>query len=260
MAQFDRFFAPTVRRMWPGAAHGVDNLPAHDDFMIVANHSGVGSAELLSLMTWWHDGFGVNRSIAAMAHPAGFRVRPFRYFLDGVGAVEATEAGAAWARRHRAPLLVFPGGDHESMRPLWKARRVDFGGRTGWIRLAREWGLDVVPLCITGSHRTNPVLMGGRSVAWLTGMRALGMRRAPLTLLGVLSSAAAYGALRTVGRGRMLSGTVALSALWTTFMIPWIPAKIGFHFLPPIPRSDLTASDHEIYDQVVGRLQAVMDS
>lgn len=259
MADFLRYFAPIVRRMWPATATGLEHLPPHDDYVIIANHSGMGVAEIWAMMLAWYERFGLDRPLAGMAHPSAFRVPPIRYFLDGVGAVEATREGAAWARSHGAPLLLFPGGDHEATRPLWRSREVDFGGRVGWVKLAREHDLDIVPLCIRGSHRTNPIVAGGRAVAWLTGLRALGVRRAPLTVLGALSFAGVYAAMRTVGRGRMLSGAVGLSALWATTMIPWIPAQIELCFQPVLRRSSLQgASDREVYDRVVGRLADVM--
>jgi 1-acyl-sn-glycerol-3-phosphate acyltransferase len=193
--------------------------------------------------------------MAGMAHPAGFRVPILREALQGLGAVEATRVGAAKARQAGVPILLFPGGDHEATRPVWHADRVDFAGRKGWIRLAREHGLTIVPLCISGSHVTLPIVASGRAVAWLTGLRILGTHRAPLPALALLTSTLAYRAARALGCSRPTSLLAGWATIAPTVMIPWVPSAIGFHFLPPIPASEVAlASDDALYDQVVTTL------
>jgi len=190
-----------------------------------------------------------------MAHPAGFRVPLMRDLLRGLGAVEATREGAARAVRAGVPLLLFPGGDQEATRPIWQASRVDFAGRKGWIRLAREHGLTIVPLCISGSHVTLPIVAGGRAVAWLTGMRFLGTRQAPLPALALLTAPLAYRAARALGLPRSIGLLAGIAAVWPTAVLPWIPSRIGFHFLPPIPAREIAAStDEALYERVVGAL------
>jgi 1-acyl-sn-glycerol-3-phosphate acyltransferase len=250
-----KVMGPLIRRMWPATIHDLDRLPHDDKVLIVANHSGMGAAELWTLALAWYERFGVTRPMAGMAHPAGFRVPILREALQGLGAVEATRVGAAKARQAGVPILLFPGGDHEATRPVWHADRVDFAGRKGWIRLAREHGLTIVPLCISGSHVTLPIVASGRAVAWLTGLRILGTHRAPLPALALLTSTLAYRAARALGCSRPTSLLAGWATIAPTVMIPWVPSAIGFHFLPPIPASEVAlASDDALYDQVVTTL------
>jgi 1-acyl-sn-glycerol-3-phosphate acyltransferase len=257
-AAVDRYAAvmgPIIRRMWPVTFHDLDRLSHDDRILIVANHSGMGAAELWTLALHWYERFGVTRPVAGMAHPAGFRVPILREALQGMGAVEATRVGAAKARQAGVPLLLFPGGDVEATRPFWQADRVDFGGRKGWIRLAREHGLTIVPLCISGSHVTLPILASGRAISWLTGLRALGTHRAPLPALAVLTTTLSFVAARALGFSRPVSLFAAWASVWPTVMLPWVPSRIGFHFLPPIPAAEIAAADDDaLYDRVVGAL------
>jgi 1-acyl-sn-glycerol-3-phosphate acyltransferase len=253
--RYVRMLGPLVRRMWPPTFHDLDRLPHDDKILIVANHSGMGAAELLALTLAWYERFGTTRPMAGMAHPAGFRVPLLRECLHAMGAVEATRVGAAKARQAGVPILLFPGGDHEATRPVWQADRVDFAGRKGWIRLAREHGLTIVPLCISGSHVTLPIVASGRAVAWLTGLRLLGTHRAPLPALALLTSTLAFGAARALGASRSLSLLAAWATITPTVILPWLPSPIGFHFLPPIPAGEVAASsDDALYDHVVGAL------
>lgn len=250
-----RAMGPLVRRMWPSTFHHLERLPYDDKILVIANHSAMGAAELWSLALAWYERFGVTRPMAGMAHPAGFRVPILREALQGIGAVEATRVGAAKARRAGVPLLLFPGGDHEATRPLWQASRVDFAGRKGWIRLAREHDLAIVPLCISGSHVTLPILARGRALSWMTGLRFLGAHRAPLPALAVATSSLSFLAARGLGFSRAASLVAAWASVWPTLMLPWIPARIGFHFLPPISAHEIAStSDDDLYDRVVGTL------
>lgn len=260
--RYRRMFDPIAARMWPWTLDGIEHLPDHNRYLVVANHSGMGTAEIWGLVMAWREHLGDARRIAGMAHPSGFKMPLLADTLYAVGAVEATREGAARARRAGVPLLLFPGGDHEATRPIWQARRVDFAGRRGWIRLAREHNLDVVPLCITGSHITLPILARGRALSWILGTRLLGVHRAPLPALGVATAALSFRAARAVGLGHGASTVAAIASIWLTLMIPWIPSRIGFHLLPPIPAADLSdpAHDGAIYDRVVASLQRVLDA
>jgi 1-acyl-sn-glycerol-3-phosphate acyltransferase len=253
--RYARAMGPLIRRMWPTSFHNLERLPQGDRILVVANHSGMGAAELWALSLAWYERFGVTRPMAGMAHPAAFRVPILREALQGLGAVEATRVGAAKARQAGVPILLFPGGDHEATRPVWQADRVDFAGRKGWIRLAREHGLTIVPLCISGSHVTLPIVANGRAIAWMTGLRLLGAHRAPLPALALLTSTLSFVSARALGFSRTISLFAAWASVWPTVMLPWIPARIGFHFLPPIPASEVAAADDDaIYDRVVGAL------
>ena len=258
LAAYRRALAPFLTRAFPWIFTGRKHLPAHDSYVVVANHSGLGTVEALLLAEVWEREVGGGRRIAPMAHPAMLRSPAVGGFLRRFGAVEATRAGAAWARANDAALLLFPGGDHESMRPFWRPKTVDFAGRTGWIRLAREHGLTIVPMAVTGTHVTAPTLGYSKALAYLSGARLLGVRRVPLSIAG-LSASLAYLALSREPR-RSLRAAKAALAFAATFAIPWIPSRVGFHLLPPIQVGELTQPDDEIYARVTSAIERVLVS
>lgn len=191
-----RAVAPALRALWPAALTGAEQLPASGAFLAVANHSGLGVVESLVLVDTWLEAVGPGVPLAAMAHSSLLRAPLAGALLRAVGAVEATREGAELAVRSGASLLLFPGGDHEAMRPLWRAREVDFAGRRGFIRLARALGLPIVPIAITGSHVTLPTLGASKSLAWVTGLRSVGMKRLPLPISSLLGAAVALRVTR----------------------------------------------------------------
>src|SRR5207248_5440375 len=81
--------------------------------------------------------------------------------------VAATPANAQKALDSGAALLVYPGGDYEVHRPTWESRRVDFGGRKGYIRLALEKNVPIVPVVALGGQETALFLSRGERLARL---------------------------------------------------------------------------------------------
>ncbi|MFO0617417.1 MAG: 1-acyl-sn-glycerol-3-phosphate acyltransferase [Polyangiaceae bacterium] len=250
-----RALQPLWWRLWPGRLLGAENIPAHGRFVLIANHSGLGVAECATFPGVWLDHFG-DRPLAGMAHSALFLLPGMASALRGLGAIPASKDEAARAIAVGHPLLLFPGGDLEAMRPTWRSREVTFGGRTGFVRLARAHGLEIVPLAIVGSHVTIPNLAGNRALAWLTGARLIGMHRAPLPVLSV--AAAALSLLRSTGKPIPRRALSALVAFWATALVPWIPSAIDFHALPPV--RDLGRSDEAVAAEVLERLRSVVSS
>ena len=72
-------------------------------------------------------------------------------------AQQALDAGAA--------LLVYPGGDYEVHRPIWERNKVDFDGRKGFIRLALEADVPIVPVVSIGGQETALFLSRGERLA-----------------------------------------------------------------------------------------------
>ena len=247
-----RRLAPLWRKLWPGSIEGLEKLPNDGAFLLVANHSGLGIAECVTFGDVWLGRSGAVRPLSAMALPGLFRMPLLGDALRGFGAVEATREGAAWARQHGAPLLLFPGGDRESMRPSWRAREVDFAGRKGWIKLAREHRLTIVPLAITGSHLTVPNLGRARAAAWLTGAKLIGLKRAPLPVLSIALAAATLVGMRR--RSIPVRTLAALGAFWAVALVPWVPSRIRFYVLDPV--ADEGQGDEAIYRAVTAAIEA----
>ena len=70
-------------------------------------------------------------------------------------------------------MLVYPGGDYEVHRPSWEGRRVDFGGRKGFLRLALEEGVPIVPVVSIGGQETSLFLSRGERLAKLLALDRL---------------------------------------------------------------------------------------
>jgi len=95
-----------------------------------------------------------------------------------------TPEHARLALESGAVLLVYPGGDYEVCCPSWERNVVDFGGRKGFVRLARETGVPIVPVASVGGQETALFLDRGEWLAKLLMVdKLLRLKSVPISLV-----------------------------------------------------------------------------
>ena len=209
--------------------------------LLVGNHSGGNlTPDTLVFTLAFSTYFGVERRfLPARPQPRAVDARArlpaqVRHGRRVAGERErALESGAA--------LLVYPGGDYEVHRPSWERNTVDFDGRRGFVRLALEHDVPIVPVVAIGGQETALFLSRGEGLARLLMLdQLLRLKVLPISL------AVPWG----LNVGDML-GHVPL------------PAKITVEVLPPIhlreqfgPEPDVD----EVYDHVIATMQETLDA
>jgi 1-acyl-sn-glycerol-3-phosphate acyltransferase len=210
---------------------GLRHIPEEGPVLLVGNHSGGNVTPDTHVFTLaFTTYFGVERRFHQLAHNLVLSL-PGLGVLRKYGTVAATPANAERALRERAALLVYPGGDYEVHRPSWESARVDFGGRRGFVRLAKAHGVPLVPVVSIGGQETALFVSRGE---WLA--RLLGLDR--MFRLKVLPISIALPWVLNVGD---MLGHLPL------------PAKITIQVLPPIDVRELDVD--EAYELVVERMQ-----
>jgi 1-acyl-sn-glycerol-3-phosphate acyltransferase len=200
----------------------------------VGNHSGGNVTPDTHVFTLaFTTYFGVERRFHQLAHNLVLSL-PCLGILRKYGTVAANPANAERALQEGAALLVYPGGDYEVHRPTWESARVDFGGRRGFVRLAKQHGVPLVPVVSIGGQETALFVSRGE---WLARLLALD-RMFRLKVLPI-SIALPWG----LNLGDMLGH------------LP-LPAKITIQVLPPLDVRDLDVD--EAYDLVVERMQQTL--
>ena len=259
-----RVLRPWVTTCFRPSIEGLEHLPlGRGPYMIVANHSaGLGLAEIASFAVLYLENVGAEHPIAGYAHPIGFKIPGLRNAWRDLGTIPSTYEDAEEAIEMGVPLLVFPGGDHETLRPIWQANRVDFGGRRGFLRIARKAGVPIVPMGIRGSHYTVPMLWRSKLLAWLLVLpRILGVKRWGVSLFGlVVAVLLAFLPVSWPVRAGLIF--VWLSSPW--IFLPVVPATIRMRLGPALGPDELFGSgvDEDLgpaYDRVIAAVQREVD-
>src|SRR5579859_3213299 len=224
-----------------GEVRGLGNVPDSGPVLLVGNHSGGNMLPdtmvfTLAFCTY----FGVERPFYQLAHNLVLSM-PGLGWLRKFGTVAASHENARKALRAEAALLVYPGGDYEVHRPTWEGNQVDFGGRQGFLRLALEEDVPIVPVVAIGGQETALFLSRGERLAQLLLLdRIFRLKVLPVSL------ALPWG----LNVGDMLGH------------IP-LPAKITVETLPPIhlreefgPEPDLD----DVYDHLQRLMQDTLDA
>ena len=224
------WFRPDIR--------GLNCIPQEGPVLIVGNHTGGASSpevhiSQLAISTY----FGVERPHYQLAHrmvlnsPAGWLLRRF-------GTIEADPDNAAKALDTGAVVTVFPGGDHEVYRPSWESDRIDMGGRKGFVRLALEKDVPIVPMVTIGGQETALFLSRGEGLARLLRLDT-SMRLKSLPVMISLPFGLQIGPLPHFP----------------------LPAKVSMRFLEPIDLreryGDYPDVD-EVYDDLVNQMQETL--
>ncbi|HYP23311.1 MAG TPA: lysophospholipid acyltransferase family protein [Actinomycetota bacterium] len=215
---------------------GFDRVP-DGPVLFVGNHSGGNmTPDSMVFMLAFNTYFGVERPVYALAHSLVTSWPVLGKLAQRWGIVTAGPKAARAALERGASVLVYPGGDVDTHRP-WTARHeIRFDGRKGFLRIARDAGVPIVPVVSVGGQDTYLPLTDGRKVAELLRLDKI----ARLKVLPV-SLALPWG----LNVGDFL-GHVPL------------PAKIRMDVLEPIDVAERfgdEADSDEAYDYVVSRMQ-----
>jgi 1-acyl-sn-glycerol-3-phosphate acyltransferase len=232
-----RLFSDVYHR---AEVRGLANIPAEGPVLLVGNHSG-GTliSDTFVFAQAFYDHFGPLRRFHQLAHDLVFQIPGVRASLSRFGTVPASPENMGRALERDAALLVYPGGDHETYRPSWESAEIDFAGRTGFVKLAIEHDVPIVPIVAIGGQETALFLGRGRRFARL-------LRLDSMLRLKVLPA--------------QLGPPFGVTVLDLPGRIP-LPAKITIRALPKIDvkqRLGAKPDIEEAYELVTGKMQKAL--
>jgi 1-acyl-sn-glycerol-3-phosphate acyltransferase len=224
-----------------GQVRNLGNIPEEGPVLMVGNHSGGNMTPDTFIFTLaFSTYFGVERAFHQLAHNL-VMASPYARLLRSGGTVAASHENARAALESGAALLVYPGGDWEVHRPTRDRNKIDFAGRKGFIRLALDADVPIVPVVAIGGQETALFLSRG---AWLA--QGLGLDRMFRLKVLPISIALPWG----LNVGDFL-GHVPL------------PAKITVEVLEPIDVREQFGEEpdpSEVYDYVTRIMQETLDT
>ena len=152
---------------------GLGNIPENGPVLLVGNHSGGNlTPDTIVFTLAFCAYFGVERPFYQLAHNLVLSM-PGLSFLRKFGTVAASHAQRGQGAGVRARRCwSTPAATTRSTGPSWERHTVDFDGRKGFVRLALDHDVPIVPVVSVGGQETALFLTRGKGLA-----RALGLDR-----------------------------------------------------------------------------------
>ncbi|MBB5918479.1 1-acyl-sn-glycerol-3-phosphate acyltransferase [Nocardia transvalensis] len=227
------YFTPTVT--------GSHNVPETGPALVIGNHSSIYWApEIWLTYLSMLDRRPVDPSFG-VAHDILLRTPFLGDSLRSFGVLPASREAATTAVKDGGAVLVYPGGDWEACRPWSDRGRIDLAGRKGFVRLALELGIPVVPAVATGGHDSIFIVSRGERTARLLRLDKLLRAKVFPYTVGV-----PFGVAPVVPQ------------------VP-LPATVNLSFLPPLDWStrpgdpENPAEVDACYRETVDTMQAELD-
>ncbi|MEG3440415.1 lysophospholipid acyltransferase family protein [Pannus brasiliensis CCIBt3594] len=138
---------------------GWEQIPDGRVMFVGSHNGGMAAPDMFMMLYDWFERFGTDRVVYGLMHPTVWKVYPPLAFLaERAGAIAAHPKMAIAALERDASLLVYPGGAQDVFRPFHQRDRIHLRGRVGFLKIALEHHLPIVPAVSWGAHDTLLVL------------------------------------------------------------------------------------------------------
>ncbi|HKH53661.1 MAG TPA: 1-acyl-sn-glycerol-3-phosphate acyltransferase [Mycobacterium sp.] len=155
---------PLIKGYHRAEVRGLESFPP-GGALVVSNHSGgLFAMDVPVFATGFYEKFGYQRPVFTLSHDIIF-AGPTADFFTKTGFIRANHENADEALRSGGVVVVFPGGDYDVYRPTLSENKVDFDGRTGYVKAALNAGVPIVPAVGIGGQETQIYLSRGEWLA-----------------------------------------------------------------------------------------------
>jgi 1-acyl-sn-glycerol-3-phosphate acyltransferase len=222
---------------------GWHHLPAEPSLLIGVHSGGSLTMDAWTVPLQWYRRFGAARVLHGTAHDVLMAAPGLGDYFRAMSVIPPTRQAMGTALDAGQDVILWPGGEQDSMRNWRKRDKAVLAGRKGFIRFAITQQVPIVPVATVGGHDTVFVLSEGRFLARWTGLGKL-LRGSTLPII---------------------SGFPFPLAIEILPMHLPLPAKIRTELLEPIhPDGDPEKAEDQqhvnsLYREVERAIQAGMD-
>jgi 1-acyl-sn-glycerol-3-phosphate acyltransferase len=179
--EMDPEFARAQRHLWNFVQdhyfrmeiEGWHRLPDPPTLIVGIHAAGIFPVEAWMFGLHWNRRFGDKRIAHGTAHDALMATPLVGEYFRKMGVMSASPETVSAALEADRDVVVYPGGDVDSLRPWTERDEVKLAGRRGFVKQAIKSGVPIVPLASSGGTDTMFTLPGGRAVARALGLKQL---------------------------------------------------------------------------------------
>jgi 1-acyl-sn-glycerol-3-phosphate acyltransferase len=236
-----RLIARPLERYFRAEVRGLERVPPGAGLFVGNHSSGMLTPDSFLFGAALYRRFGIRECPYGLGHELAISLPIVHQIIVPLGAVRASHENAHRLFERGDKVLVYPGGDVESMRPYRDRNRIVFGGRRGYLRLALRERVPLIPVVSAGSHGTLIILDDLRPLA-----RALGLDRLLRAKVWPLTLTVPWGV------------TLGPPLLYLPF-----PVRIWIEVLEPIRferEGEAAAADEAYLGECAGRVEGTMQA
>jgi 1-acyl-sn-glycerol-3-phosphate acyltransferase len=251
LKDFRQYLRPIFENYFRVDYHGVKDLEGTPS-LFVGNHNGIFSVEILMMLEIWARELQFKfPGIFGLTHDMVFNHAVLKHIVPKIGCIPANPDIAKEAFKHGHSLLVYPGGEFETFRPLSEKSEVQFSGRKGFARLALEADVPIIPVANVGGHEQSLVLYRDEEIAKMRDFKKkFRVSAIPITPFGIPFIPGLFS---------KYTEKFAFYSMIAFSSFP-MPAKMDFYFEKPIKLTE-EEKHKKTFDQQVDLLnQKVLDS
>ncbi|HWF55007.1 MAG TPA: lysophospholipid acyltransferase family protein [Solirubrobacteraceae bacterium] len=159
------FWNPLMDLWFRMEVEGWEEIPP-GPALLIGIHSGapfVWDAWTVGFQWWRH--FGRSRTLHGTAHDALMALPGVGAYFRRMGVLPASADSISSALKAGHDVVLWPGGERDSLRHFSQRDEAVLAGRRGFVRLAIRCGVPIVPIATVGGPDSMPVLATGRRLA-----------------------------------------------------------------------------------------------
>ena len=163
----DRDFIEFLMPIWDWLYHhyfrvqtsGWETVPDKQVLLVGSHNGGLAAPDMHMMMYDWFRRFGIDRPVFGLMHAQLSKsFPPGTELAVKAGAIMAHPTMARAALDSGASVLVYPGGVKDVFRPHNQRDRICFNHNSGFIKLALQYEVPIVPAISWGAHDTLVIL------------------------------------------------------------------------------------------------------
>ncbi len=154
------FFGLVYQYYFRVQTDGWENIPQTGKVLLIGSHNGGLAAPDTVMMTYdWFQNFGTERLAYALMEPKIWQFLPgLARLATQVGTIQPHPDMVRAALRKDAAVLIYPGGAKDVFRPYSLRNKIYFHGHKGFIKIALQEEVPIIPFISYGAHSTLIVL------------------------------------------------------------------------------------------------------
>lgn len=149
---------------------GWERLPEPPCLLVGTHSGGALTMDAWTFVYAWWRRHRDDRLLHATAHDVLMALPGLGDYFRAMGVMPAARSNVGEALDQGYDVIVWPGGEKDSMRHWTKRDEAVLGGRTGFVKMALEKDVPIVPVATVGGHDTVFVVAEGQFLARVTGL------------------------------------------------------------------------------------------